>query len=66
VPVHTGCSLNGTFPTYYGYFDGHYLHAVGELESICTGGTMWKDAFGISEEDGPLHVDFLITMEAVE
>ncbi len=62
---HTGCTANGTWPTYYGHFDGKFFHAVGEFESVCTGGNMWI-GMGINPDIGPIHADFLITLEAVE
>lgn len=61
---HTGCDLTaGTLPVYYGHFDGRSLHANGEFQSICTGGTMWGPMFGVSEAAGPIHADFLISLE---
>jgi hypothetical protein len=63
VKEHTGCPLNGTFPVYHGHFDGTYLHAVGEFQGVCDGGTLWGPLFGVSEELGPLHVDFLVSLK---
>jgi hypothetical protein len=60
---HSGCELTGTMPVYYGYFDGTLFHANGEFHGICTGGTMWGPMFGISEAVGPVHADFLISLE---
>lgn len=64
---HTGCPVhNGTMPVYYGFFDGNLFHATGEFHGVCTGGTMWGPIFGVSEALGPLHVNFLISLEAVD
>jgi hypothetical protein len=63
VKEHTGCPLDGTFPVYNGHFDGRYLHAVGEFQGVCDGGKLWGPFLGVSEALGPLHVDFLISLE---
>jgi len=63
IKEHTGCPLNGTMPIYYGHFDGSLFHANGEFQGICDGGTLWGPMLGVSEALGPLHVDFLISLE---
>ncbi len=60
---HTGCPLNGTMPIYYGHFDGTFFHASGLFQGICDGGTLWGPLFGVSEALGPVHADFLISLE---
>jgi hypothetical protein len=60
---HTGCPLHGTIPVFYGHFDGTLFHANGELQGVCTGGTLWGPFLGVSEALGPLHFDYLISLE---
>ena len=60
---HTGCPLYGTIPVFYGHFDGTFFHANGELQGICDGGTLWGPMLGVSEALGPLHFDYLISLE---
>lgn len=57
VPMMTGCDLNGTFPIYHGHFKNGRLYASAHYNSICDGGTVWSN-FGISAEDGPIHVTY--------
>jgi hypothetical protein len=61
----TGCDLNGTFPIYHGRFDGRYLQATSHYNSICDGGFGWSN-FGISAEDGPIHVTYEFNLHVVE
>ncbi len=60
---HTGCPLNGTMPIYYGHFDGSLFHASGNFQGVCDGGILWGPNFGVSEQLGPIHADFLISLE---
>jgi hypothetical protein len=62
----TGCPEYGTWPIFYGHFDGKYLDIASEQQGVCTGGNMWKDAFGVSEAMGPLHTDTLLSLEVIE
>jgi hypothetical protein len=66
VPEHTGCPANGTFPYYYGDFDGKLFQARTNFHGVCTGGTMWGPWFGVNEGMGPLNADFSITLEAID
>jgi hypothetical protein len=66
MPEHTGCPANGTFPYYYGDFDGKLFQARTNFHGVCTGGTMFGPMFGVNEGMGPLNVDFSITLEAID
>jgi len=65
LPGMTGCDLNGTFPIYHGHFDGDHFYAAAHYNSICDGGTGWIN-FGISEEDGPIHVTYEFSLDRVD
>jgi len=62
----TGCPEHGTWPIFYGHFDGKFLDIASEQQGVCTGGNMWKDAFGVSEAMGALHVDTLLSLEVTD
>jgi hypothetical protein len=62
----TGCPEYGAWPIFNGHFDGKRLDIATEQQGVCTGGTLWKDWFGVSEEMGPLHTDILLSLEVVE
>jgi hypothetical protein len=62
----TGCPEYGAWPIFYGHFDGERLDIATEQQGVCTGGTLWKDWLGVSEEMGPLHVDVLLSLEVTE
>jgi hypothetical protein len=64
--VMTGCPEYGAWPIFYGHFDGKVLDVATEQQGVCTGGTLWRDWFGVSEEMGPLHTDILLSLEVVE
>ena len=58
VMIHTGCALNGTFPTYHGHFDGELLSASGHFHGLCDGGTVWGPQMGYPEDAGPVYAEF--------
>jgi hypothetical protein len=62
----TGCPEYGTWPIYHGHFDGKLLDIATEQQGVCTGGTYWKEAYGVSEDMGPLHTDIILSLEVTE
>jgi hypothetical protein len=66
IEEHTGCTDSGTLLVYHGRFDGQSLYAATHFHGLCDGGTMWGPVFGVSEDQGPLHVTFTIELEVVD
>lgn len=62
---HTGCTISGNFPIYFGTFDGKRLLIMTAFNSQCPEYTPTNDIFE-TPVDGPLHWKWLIDLTVVE
>lgn len=62
---HTGCTISGNFPIFYGTFDGERLVATTAFNSQCKEYTPTNDIFE-TPVDGPIHWDWTIDLTVDE